>query len=73
MKKVKDPLYTIIGEDVRLQGKEKGTSGNCPRCNVKLEISEDVPVGGQVRCGVCGAVCTLGEEGLVADNGTPKV
>lgn len=73
MKKVKDPLYTIIGEDVRLQGKEKATSANCPGCNVKLEISEDVPVGGQVRCGVCGAVSTLRDDGLVADNGAPKV
>ena len=73
MKKVRDPLWAIVGEDVRLQGREKVTTGTCPRCNVKLEIPEDATVGDRARCGICGAVSTLRDEGLVADDGTPEV
>ena len=73
MKKVKDPLWAIVGEDVRLQGKERTFPATCPDCHVNVEMPESAAVGDRIRCGVCGSVSILESRGLVSDDGTPEV
>ena len=73
MKKKYDPLWEIVGEKVNLQGSASATTIKCPNCHVPLDLPGQVRPGRRFRCGVCGALCEVGREDLVADDRTPKV
>ena len=70
MKKKRDPLWEIVGEESRLQGSDESKPGQCPRCGVRVQLPKDSRSGDRFRCGLCGSVGEVSGDGSVADDRT---
>ena len=73
MKKKYDPLWEIVDEKVNLQGSQSTRTVVCPGCHIAVDLPERVQVGERFRCGLCGALCEVASDRLVADDGTTEI